>query len=94
MTDLLNLLFSDQLVIPFWQMGLFVLVLSIFVLARSFKVSLIITYLSTFYWGFSLYLGSLRNFFGTFPATVYVMLGFCHVGLILFSFLQEKRARS
>ncbi len=89
--------FIDQVVIPFWNITVFILIMSLFSLVRSYyyyKVVLTIVYLLSLAWGFSLQFGSLRDSFGTSPASLYIVLAFCFVGLTLFSFIQESWVRS
>lgn len=43
------------LVIPAWQMGLFVVLTSLFMLLGRIQLSLIVIYLFVLYWGFILY---------------------------------------
>ncbi len=93
MTDLLILLSTDQLVIPFWQMAMYLSILSLLMLARGHKLALITTFLFTFYWAFFLYFVDSMDSVGTFPATLYVVFGFCHVVFTIMAFMQEKGAK-
>lgn len=43
------------LVIPAWQMGLFVALISLFMLLGRTQLGLVVTYLFVLYWGFILY---------------------------------------
>ena len=44
-----------SLAIPFWQVGLFVALISLFLLLDRNHLSIVVTYLFILYWGFILY---------------------------------------
>ena len=83
---------SIELAIPLWQMGLFVFLISLFMILHRLKLCLITTYLFTLYWGFLFNWGDVVASLGTFPqtATLYLIFGSVHVVLTLTSFLQEN----
>ena len=80
-----------NLVIPAWQMGLYIAMISLCMLAGSYKLSLIVTYLFTLYWAFFIYWGEVLQTLGNFPveATWYILLGLLHVILTLIAFFRE-----
>jgi hypothetical protein len=80
-----------NLVIPAWQMGLYLAVISICMLSSSYRLSLLVTYVFTLYWGFFLYWGEILRNIGTFPveATWFLLLGLLHVALTLTAFFKE-----
>ncbi len=88
--DLLAQFPSVELVIPAWQMALYVSIVSIFMLAQDFKLTLITTYLFTLYWGFFLYFGDFIGSLSTVPPFLFVFFGLIHVVLTLFAFHQER----
>ena len=51
----LQMLGEVSLAIPAWQMGLFVALVSLFMLLGRTQLGLIVTYLFVLYWGFILY---------------------------------------
>ena len=81
--DLLTQFPSVELVIPAWQMVIYISLISIFMLARDFKLSLITTYLFTLYWGFFLYFGDFIGSLSTFPPFLFALFGLIHVTLTL-----------
>ena len=87
--DLLALFPAADLVIPAWQMTLYVSFISIFMLARDYKMSLITTYLFTLYWGFFLYFGDFVGSVTSFAPTIFIVFGMIHVVLTLIAFWQE-----
>ena len=90
MIDYLLALFpAADLVIPAWQMTLYVSFISIFMLARDSKMSLITTYLFTLYWGFFLYFGDFVGSVTSFAPTIFIVFGMIHVVLTLIAFWQE-----
>ena len=90
MIDYLLALFpAADLVIPAWQMTLYVFFISIFMLARDYKMSLITTYLFTLYWGFFLYFGDFVGSVTSFAPTIFIVFGLIHVVLTLIAFWQE-----
>ncbi len=83
MDDLLTQFPSVELVIPAWQMVIYISLISIFMLARDFKLCLITTYLFTLYWGFFLYFGDFIGSLSTFPPALFAIFGLIHVVLTL-----------
>ena len=81
-----------DLVIPAWQMGLYVAAISLCMLGYRYRLSLIVTYLFTLYWGFFLFWGDILRNLGSFPveATLYLLLGALHVILTLMAFFRES----
>lgn len=81
-----------DVVILAWQMGLFVITLSIFVLMKRTQLSLITTYLFTLYWGFYLYWGNYIASAGasTIPVLVYAFFGILQAALTAFAFYQDR----
>ncbi len=88
--DLLAQFPSVELVIPAWQMALYVFIVSIFMLVQDLKLTLITTYLFTLYWGFFLYFGDFVGGLSTVPAFLFVFFGLIHVLLTLFAFHQKS----
>jgi hypothetical protein len=80
-----------ELVIPAWQMALFIVTISLFMLIQRIKLTLITTFLFTFYWGFFLYWGDVLSSFGEFPfvAAVYLVSGVLYLVLTLVAFYRE-----
>ena len=81
-----------DVVILAWQMGLFVITLSILVLTKRTQLSLITTYLFTLYWGFYFYWGNYIASAGasTIPVLVYAFFGILQAALTAFAFYQES----
>ena len=81
-----------DVVILAWQMGLFVITLSIFALMKRTQLSLITTYLFTLYWGFYFYWGNYIASAGasTIPVLVYASFGILQAALTAFAFYQES----
>ena len=79
------------LTIPAWQVALYVLIISLFMLAGRHKLTLLTTYLFTLYWGFFLYWGDVMASLGSFPtlATLYLLCALLHVTLTLIAFFKE-----
>ncbi len=88
--DLLTQFPSVELDIPAWQMVIYISIISIFMLARDFKLSLITTYLFTLYWGFFLYFGDIIGGLSTLPSILFAFFGLIHVTLTLIAFWQES----
>lgn len=80
-----------NLTIPAWQVALYVLIISIFMLAERHKLTLLTTYLFTLYWGFFIYWGDVMASLGSLPtlATLYLLCGLLHVTLTLIAFFKE-----
>jgi len=80
-----------ELVIPAWQMALFIVTISVFMLIQRIKLTLIITFLFTFYWAFFLYWGDVIASFAKFPlvAALYLVSGVIYVVLTLIAFYRE-----
>jgi hypothetical protein len=90
MIDEILTLFPDaELVIPAWQLVLYISIVSIFMLVQDFKLTLITTYLFTLYWGFFVYFGDIVGSLSTFPPALFVILGLIHVVLTIIAFRQE-----
>ncbi len=81
-----------NVVILAWQMGLFLITLSIFVLMKRTQLSLITTYLFTLYWGFYLYWGNYIASAGasTIPVLVYAFFGILQAALTAIAFYQDR----
>lgn len=79
------------LTIPAWQVALYVLIVSVFMLVGKNKLTLLTTYLFTLYWGFFLYWGDVMASLGSLPAlaTLYLLCGMLHVTLTLIAFFKE-----
>ena len=77
--------------IPSWQVALYVLMISIFMVAGKHKLTLITTYLFTLYWSFFLYWGEAMASLGSLPtlATLYLLCALLHVTLTLIAFFKE-----
>lgn len=80
-----------ELTIPAWQMVLFVVMISVFMLARRYKLCLITTYMFTFYWGFFLYWTEFVRSIGSFPLaeTLYVLFGLMILVFTLVAYFRE-----
>jgi len=91
-TGILSQIGSPDLIILAWQMGLFLVALSIFVLMKRTQLSLITTYLFTLYWGFYLYWGNYIASAGasTIPVLVYAFFGILQAILTSVAFYQEN----
>lgn len=81
-----------ELVIPAWQMALYIFFTTIFMLRHDRKMCLIATYFFTLYWGFYLYGNEfIRAANGSPPfLSVYILCGMLHLFFTLIAFLQEK----
>ena len=81
-----------ELLIPAWQMALFIALISIFMLLQRMKLCLITTFLFTFYWGFFLYWGEVIGSFSSFPYVValYLFSGVIYIILTLITFYRER----
>lgn len=81
-----------DVIILAWQMGLFVVTLSIFVLTKRTQLSLITTYLFTLYWGFYIYWGHYIASAGgsTIPVLIYAFFGILQAALTVLAFYQER----
>ncbi len=91
MIDHLIALFpAADIVIPAWQMTLYVSIITIFMLVQDYKLSLITTYLFTLYWGFFLYFGDFFGSVSSFAPTLFIVFGLIHVVLTLIAFWQER----
>ena len=81
-----------NLVIPAWQMGMYVGIISLCMLVHADKLSLIVTYLFTLYWGYFVIWGDvLQSIGGSSPVsgTWFLILGTVHVILTLITFFRE-----
>ncbi len=87
----LSQIFLVDLTIPAWQMALFIVLSSFFMLLRRHKLCLVTTYLFVFYWGFFLYWGEVLSSFGQFPnaAALYVVCGIILLVLTSIALYQE-----
>ncbi len=86
-------LFLNDMTIPAWQMALFIIIISIFMLLQRHKLCLVTTYLFTFYWAFFLYWGEVvLSSFGRLPhaAVLYLVFGTIHITLTLIGLFQEE----
>ena len=81
-----------DVIILAWQIGLFLITLSIFVLMKRIQLSLITTYLFTLYWGFYLYWGNYIVSAGasTIPVLVYAFFGILQAALTTIAFYQDR----
>ncbi len=82
-SDLLSQIPSANLVIPAWQMGLYVSFISLFMIERDYKLYMITTYLFTSYWSFLFYWTDFIGAFNTFPPTFYAYCGLVHIILTI-----------
>ena len=89
--SLLSQMLLIELVIPAWQMALFIVTISVFMLIQRIKLTLIITFLFTFYWAFFLYWGDVIASFAKFPfvAALYLVSGVIYIVLTLIAFYRE-----
>lgn len=80
------------LAIPAWQVGLYILIVSLFMLRQDRKLCLIVTYLFTLYWVFFLYGEEFVTVTQGSPIllSLFIMFGMLHVFLTLIAFLQER----
>ncbi len=76
-----------------WQIGLFLITISILVILGRKRLSLITTYLFTLFWGFYFYWGTYltSSTASLFPLALYAFCGVLHVVLTAISFYQEDR---
>lgn len=63
------------LVIPAWQMVMYILLTIICMLYQRYRLSLIITYCFSLYWVFFLYYGDVIGSFNLYPGAVTLYLG-------------------
>ncbi len=89
--SLLSQMLLIELVIPAWQMALFIVTISVFMLIQRIKLTLITTFLFTFYWAFFLYWGNILASFAKFPfvAALYLVSGVIYIVLTLIAFYRE-----
>jgi len=89
--SLLSQMLLIELVIPAWQMALFIVTISVFMLIQRIKLTLITTFLFTFYWAFFLYWGNVLASFAKFPfvAALYLVSGVIYIVLTLIAFYRE-----
>lgn len=87
-----NHLADISLAVPAWQMALYIVIISLFMLADRLKLCLITTYLFTLYWGFFLYWAEVMASVGKLPtlATLYLIGGIMHVTLTLVAFFRGE----
>ena len=80
------------LAVPAWQMALYIVIISFFMLADRLKLCLIITYLFTLYWGFFLYWAEAMAAGGRLPglSLLYLVGGIMQVILTLIAFLRGE----
>lgn len=80
------------LAVPAWQMALYIVLISILMLADRLKLCLITTYLFTLYWGFFLYWAEAMANIGRLPtySTIYLIGGIMHVTLTLVAFFRGE----
>lgn len=90
--EILHQIGQVGLVIPAWQMALYMGLISIFTLMQRRKLCLIITYIFTLYWGFYLFGGDLLEAFGGSPQvlSIYIICGLVILGLFVFACFQEE----
>ena len=81
--DLLTQILSFDLVVPAWQMVIFVSLISLFMIERDYKLYMITTVLFTSYWGFLFYRTDFIGAFTTFPLTFYAYCGLVHIAITL-----------
>lgn len=86
MESLQRLLLSE-LGIPVWQLGLFVGLISFFVLTHRIRVGLIAAYLLTLYWGFYVFRAYLFSVAGGdfLASAAYIFFGFSLAGLSIYT---------
>ena len=89
--SLMSQMLLIELVIPAWQMALFIVTISVFMLIQRIKLTLITTFLFTFYWAFFLYWGNVLASFAKFPfvAALYLVSGVIYIVLTLIAFYRE-----
>lgn len=87
-----NQIAEISLAVPAWQMALYIVIISFFMLANRLKLCLITTYLFTLYWGFFLYWAEAMANVGRLPAlsTLYLIGGIMHVTLTLIAFFRGE----
>ncbi len=80
-----------EMAIPAWQMALFIVLISLFMLIQRIKLTLITMFLFTFYWAFFLYWGDVLASFSKFPvvAALYLVSGVLYIVLTLIAFYRE-----
>ncbi len=80
------------LCIPAWQIGIYIGLSSIFMLLQERKLSLVTTYLFTFYWGFYVYGDEFMVAAGgsNFALSLYIGCGILLVVFSLYAFFQES----
>lgn len=80
------------LAVPAWQMALYIVIISLFMLADRLKLCLIITYLFTLYWGFFLYWAEAMASVGRLPglSLIYLIGGIMHITLTLIAFVRGE----
>ncbi len=78
--------------IPAWQMGIFLALVSLFMLQSRIKLGLIVTYLFVLYWGFILHGPSFVATAAGIPwaLTLYVVCGMATAFLTLLSFFYQS----
>lgn len=78
--------------IPAWQMTVYIIIISVCMLTSRRKLSLMTTYLFTYYWGFNLYWGQILVSGSEVPATatLYLLFGMAHAALTVVAFFHEE----
>jgi len=81
-----------KLTIPATEMGLYIILITLFMLIRRYNLCIVTTYLFTFYWGFFLYWKEFVTSLGRYPTAeaVYVLSGVVFLVLILIAFFREN----
>ncbi len=89
--ELISQLPLFELVLPAWQMVMYIVLTSICMLSQRYKLSLIITYCFSFYWVFFLYYGDVIGSFDRYPGavTLYLVCGLLLVILMLIAAFRE-----
>jgi len=89
--ELISQLPLFELVIPAWQMIMYILLTSLCMLSQRHKLSLIITYCFSLYWVFFLYYGDVVGSFDRYPGavTLYLASGVLLVILIIIAAFRE-----
>ena len=80
------------LVIPAYQMAIYMGLISIFTLMQRRKLCLIITYIFTLYWGFYLFGGDILEASGGSGTvlSIYIICGMIILAVFLFACFQEE----
>ena len=89
--ELISQLPLFELVVPAWQMLMYIVLTTVCMLSQKYRLSLIITYCFSLYWVFFLYYGDVVGSFDRYPSavTLYLVSGLLLIILMLIAAFRE-----